>query len=326
MPNQLTLLDVAKAKSTAAELALVESVATAAPELARFPSRVINGTSFKTLDRSALPTTGFRNANEGLSVSKSNFTMRTHECMIFGGAVNVDEAAAAAWNASRGAGNYEAIEANGVARSAAINIGKQIWYGTDADAKGFPGARAIWSAFSSALTASGQTTLGVDATGTSANAATSVYAVKFGTEFCEIIFGMNRVLSLPPFMRQSLFDAEGKQYPGMTSNLQSWVGLSCANPFSIGRIYNLTAQSGKGLTDALLAKLLHKFPVGFVPDAFFMSRQSLEQLEIDRASRVTLQNGGRNAGAEVYVDAVTNFRGIPIIATDSILNTEAIVS
>lgn len=327
MPNSLTLLDVAKARSTKAEMALIESVATYAPEITRFPGRVINGTSFKTLDRNALPTTGFRNANEGLAASKSNFTVRTHECMIFGGSISCDKAVADAWNAERGAGNYQAIEATGVARSAAINIGKQVWYGVDNDSKGFPGARAIWTAHMAALAAAGNAAnaLGVDATGTSADAATSVYAVKFGPEFCELIYGMNKVISLPPFREQSVSDANGGNYDAYISNMVSWIGLSCANPWSIGRIYNLTTQSGKGLTDSLLADLIGKYPVGHRPDALFMSRQSVTQLQKSRT--VTLFGSGTSRPDQsVVAPRPTEYEGIPIIETDSILNTEAIVA
>jgi hypothetical protein len=321
--SKISLLDAAKSGSTRAEIALIESVMTYAPELMTFPIEVINDTEFDTLDRHELPATGFTNANEGVAPSKSKFKVRKHQCFIFRGAVNADKAVADAFNLKRGAGRFQAIEADGVGRSAVIEIGKQIFYGIDEDAKGFPGLKAIHTAHAETL---GANALSLDATGTSANAATSVYAVKFGDTFCKVIFGGKKVLSLPPFKEQSVSDDNGGQYEAYVSNLTSWVGLQCANPFAIGRIYNLTTQAGKGLTDAVLAAYLAKCPVGFKPDAFFMTRQSQYQLQVSRT--VVLQgNGNGDIGSKsgAIAPVPTEAFGIPIVVTDSILNTEAIV-
>lgn len=326
----LTLLDVAKAHSTRAESALIESVATYAPELTVFPSEVIQDTEFDTLDRTELPATAFTNANEGVAPGKSKYKVRKHQCFIFRGAVLADKAVADAFNLKRGAGRYQAIESEGVGRSAMIEIGSQIFYGTDVDSKGFPGLQAIWAAHTAALAAAGQAAnaLGVNATGTTANEATSVYAVKFGDQFCKLMFGGNKVLNLPPFREQSVTDANGGQYDAYVSNMVSWIGLQCANPWSVGRIYNLTAQAGKGLTDSLLSDLMAKFPVGFTPDAIFMTRKARKQLQDDRSAKVSLQGNGKTGtigGGAGTAPTPTDYEGIPIIATDSLSNTEAIV-
>lgn len=324
MPNSLSFLDVVKANGSPMEATLVESVATFAPELSAFPIEVISDTEYETLDRHELPATGFTYANEGIAPGKSKFKVRKHQCFIFRGSVQCDKALADAFNLKRGAGRYQATEAEGIARSALIEIGKQIYYGVDEDAKGFPGLRAIHSAFSAGL---GAQAVSVDATGSSANAATSVYAVKFGDAFCKMIFGGKKVLSLPPFKEQSVADGNGGNYDAYISNMQSWVGLAVANPWAIGRIYNLTKQAGKGLTDNLIADLLEKCPVGFTPDVLLMTRQSRRQLQRDRT--VVINSSGNNdAGSKSGNTAPlpTESHGIPIIVTDSILNTEAIVA
>ena len=322
MPNNLTLLDVAKNHGSAAEIALIESVMTHSPELSAFPSTVLQGTSFTTVDRHKLPNTGFTWANEGIAPSKSLFKTRQVACHIFRGAVNADKAVVDAFNMERKSpGKYQALEADGVARSAMIELGKQIYYGTDEDAKGFPGLRQLWAAH---FPLSG---IGINATGTSANAATSVYAVKFGEQYAQVVWGGNKVLSLPPFRTESAKDANGGQYDAYVSNLTSWVGLQCVHPAAIGRIYNLTTEVGKGLTDVLIAQLLALFPVGFTPDALFMTRQSRLQLQLART--VVLQGNG-NAGTMgstggLVAPLPTEAGGIPIVVTDNILNTEAIV-
>ena len=168
--------------------------------------------------------------------------------------------------------------------------------------------------------------IGVNATGTSANAATSVYAVKFGEQYTQVIWGGSKVLQLPPFRIESVTDGNGGQYDAYVSNLTSWVGLQCAHPAAIGRIYNLTQEVGKGLTDALIAQLMAKFPVSFTPDALFMTRQSLFQLQMSRT--VVLQGNGGSMGSSsgLVAPIPTEAGGIPIIVTDNILNTEAIVA
>jgi hypothetical protein len=309
----LNLLDVAKLKGNRKEIGLIESVMTAAPELSAIAARTIRGTSYQTVDRTALPNTGFANANEGIVPSKSDFATKTVECFIFRGAVNVDKAVASAHE--DGAAALTAIEADGVGRSAGIEIGKQVWYGTAEDSKGFPGLRSLCPAG-----------MKLDATGTTAGTGSSVYGVKFGPQFVQMVYGGGSVLSLPPFREQSVTDAAGGQYDAYVSNLTAWIGMQCVHPYAIGRIYNLTAENGKGLTDSLLAGLLELYPVGFEPDAWFMTRRSRTQLQ--RSRTVVLQgNGARGSvgSAEGLVAPLpTEAFGIPIIVTDNLLNTEVL--
>lgn len=312
MPS-LNLLDLTKLRGHAREVGLIESVMAAAPELAVIPGRTIRGTTYKTVDRTTLPVTGFTHANEGIQPSKSSFAMKLVECHIFRGAINVDKAVA--MDHEDGPAVLQRIEAEGVGRSAGIEIGKQIFYGTDEDAKGFPGLQALCPAG-----------MRVDATGSTAGGATSVYAVKFGPQFVQLIYGGGSTIQLPPFREQAVTDAGGGQYDAYVSNLTAWVGLQCVHPYAIGRICNLTAQAGKGLTDSLLADLLAKFPVGFTPDALFMSRQSRTQLQKNRT--VTLQGNGKGDVGSLSGNIAplpTEAFGIPIITTDNLLNTEAIV-
>lgn len=310
---KLSLLDLTKARGHDRSVGLIESVTTVAPELATIPGRVIEGTSYKTLDRNALPATGFTNANEGVTAGKSGFAVKLVECFIFRGAVNADKAVADAWDGGRGV--YQALEASGVARSAGIELGKQVWYGSAEDSKGFPGARE--------LVTSAQT---FDATGSTADTGSSVYGLKFGPQYVQMIYGGNQTLSLAPFREQSVFDGNGGQYAAYVSELTAWVGLQAVHPNAIGRIKNLTAQEGKGLTDAVIANWLALFPVGFMPDAIFMNRRSRLQLQLSRS--VVLQGNGQRGGVGSAMGLTaplpTEAFGIPIVVTDNILSTEAI--
>jgi len=312
MPS-LNLLDLTKLHGHAREVGLIESVVSAAPELGVIPGRTIRGTSYKTVDRSSLPATGFTHANEGIAPGKSSFGMKLVECYIFRGAINVDKAVA--MDHEDGPAVLQRIEAEGVGRSAGIEIGRQIFYGTAEDAKGFPGLKELCPA-----------DMTLSAGGAQAGEGSSVYAVKFGPQFVQMIYGGNSTMQLPPFREQSITDGAGGQYDAYVSNLTAWVGLQCVHPYAIGRVKNLTNEANKGLTDSLLADLLAKFPVGFTPDAIFMSRRSRTQLQKSRT--VVLQGNGKAGDVGSAMGAVAPLPmeafGIPIITTDNLLNTEAI--
>lgn len=313
MPNA-TLLDIAKLNGSDQVVGLIEENLAAAPEVANFPARTIRGTSFYTVKRTGFPAVGFRGANEGVAASKSSFDKQLVECFVLAAAVEIDKAVAQAYE--DGAAAYEMLEASGVMRAALIATGRQIWYGTAApgDAKGFPGIKA--------LTPKGGTIV-VDATGSTANTASSVYAVKYGVQNCSIVMGNNAVFELSQFRDQMITDDSGAKYAGRVADLTAWTGLMVGNANCVGRICNLTADSNKTLSDALIAKLLSSFPVGWQPDALYMSRRSAYQLQVSRS--VTIQaNAGRTGGSQAVADWPASAFGVPIVVTDSIGNTDAI--
>jgi hypothetical protein len=70
---------------------------------------------------------------------------------------------------------------------------------------------------------------------------------------------------------------------------------------------------------------LENFPSGVMPTHIFMSRRSRSQLQQSRT--VTLQGAGSSRPNQpIYSPLPTEFEGIPIVVTDSILNTDAIES
>jgi hypothetical protein len=307
--SNLTLLDIAKSNGSDAVVGLIEESLSAAPEMKMFPARTIKGTSYKTLIRTGLPTVGFRNANEGFAASKSTYATKNVEAYILASRLVCDIAVLAAGEDSPEV--YKAREAAGVMEQALREIGSQIWYGTATDAKGFPGLKAICD--SSML---------VDANGSSASTGSSVWAVKFGDQFVQLVFGNNTTFDLSDWRTESVLDSGGSNsFPAEVADLTTWVGLQCVNKYACGSIYDRTADSGKGLTDSLMADLLGKFPVGVRPDAFFMSRRSLSQLQKQRT--VTLFGNAKTRPDQgVIAPLPTEYDGIPIVATDSITNTE----
>lgn len=315
------LLDIAKLNGNDKLVGLIEENLTAAPEVELFPFRTIKGTSYTTVTRTSYPSVGFRNANAGSTPSKSTFEKKLVEAFIFGGVIQVDKAVAMAYE--DGAEAWEMIEASGVARQSLIKLGSQIWYGTSSDANGFTGIKAALP-----FTAGVAAGTVINATGSTASTASSVYAVKFGTQDVTLVGGNNRAVELSEFTDQQIsFDSGSTWLAGRVADLTGWVGIQVGNVNCVRRIANLTEDSGKGLTDLLLADLIASFPVGYRPDAIFMSRRSRKQLQ--KARTVVLQGGAvgnANGGSMAVAPTPTEYEGIRIVATDSILNTDAIES
>jgi len=299
---QATLLDIAKLNGNDKVVGLIEENLTYAPELAVFPSRTIRGTSYQTVLRSSYPSVGFRNANESTTAGKSEFSNKMVQCYIISSLIQADKAVAKAYEDGEEA--WKALEADGVMKQTLIEIGSQIFYGVSADAKGFPGLQAI---VDSDLT--------LDAGGTTASTGSSVYGVKFGNQGVQLVFGSNQSLSLSDWRTETLSGV-----PSWVADLTGWVGLQAVNKNTILRLKDATADSGKGVTDARLAELLSKAPIGMKPDYWFMSRRSAFQLQSSRSA----STNPTGADALRFAPMPTESNGIPIIVTDSIVNTETL--
>lgn len=328
---QGTLLDIAKLNGNDKVVGLIEENQVFAPELSVVPGRTIRGTSYRTVARDTYPGVGFRRANEGVTYTKSTFLNRLHECFILSGNVRVDVAVAAAHE--DGPEAFKGIEASGVMKQTLIDVGSQFFYGVSADSKGFPGLNAMHTAFETELTARSIDTLTVDAGGTTATTGSSVYGVKFGTEGVQFIFGNDQGLTLGEWFRQMVNDGTaGQDYLAECASMNAWIGLQAATPYCIGRLKDATEDAGKGVTDSLLEDLLAKYPVGYVPDVWFMTRRSRRQLQKSRS--VVLSSGvpqisqsaaaKLKTGQDVVAPLPTEACGIPIIVTDSLVNTETL--
>ena len=319
-----TMLEAAALQNNDVAVGLIEENIRFAPELTVFPSRVIPGTNYEAVIASGDPTVGFTAANDGPALTKTTLRKEMVACGIFRGAVEIDLAVE---RASQGSGlpSLEAIESSRIAQAAMRYIGRQIFYGTAYDSKGFVGLKA----FTPKTAAAGLSEIVVDATGSAPNTGSSIYAVKFGIQDVHLVFGANQVLELSEFRDQQLTNSTtGGKFAGRVAELTAYIGMQRINVNSVGRILNVTGETGKMASDSLLSQLLEKFPVGFTPDACFMSRRSHSQLSRSRSVTIfsTLGvNPGPNARTSpVIATSVPDYNGIPIVVTDSILNTDAI--
>lgn len=317
MPNQ-NLLEVSKINGSDQVVGLIEEVITEVPEIELFPARTVTGTSFKTVTRTALPGVSFRAANAGVVPGKSDFKTDVIEMYIIDGQIEGDKKVFDA--DERGASHMLSLEATGIARSTLIELAKQIYYGTSNDALGFPGLKEF-------TPLAGEYTL--DHGGSDADSASSVFAVKFGEQDANMLWGNNCTLTLGDWRTQQLTDTNDptKKYTGYVSDLGGWTGLQLASKWSAGRIANVTTDAP--LTVDAVLEFEELFPVSKKPDAMFMSRRSLTQLRKDMSPKISIKSQSAatlpvsNAQAREYIEEQT---GIRIVISDTVVNTDAIES
>jgi len=319
---RLTLAQVAAVTSPNIMGPLIEANTTFAPEWGVVPVKSIPGTSYQTLVRTGLPSVAFQNLGAGVTATKSQFALRKHDMFFKKARVEAVKEIADAWDSQSGVGSYFNVEASGIVRATMQLLGTQMFYGTAAGTdKGFQGLKAF-TPFGGSYT--------LDATGTTASTASSIYLCWLGLEEEAIAFltGNNTVFQLPPPRLEtiSVTNADGTtgNADAYTSQLDGYSGLRIGSPQAVVRICNITAETGKKATDNLIAQALALFPIGYQPNAIFMSRRSQEQIRVSRSpSSITVLNGG---GISLSAPPPTDYNGIPFVITDSILNTDAIES
>lgn len=304
MPN---LLDIAKLNGSDAVVGLIDESIKYTPEIALGSARTIKGLNYKASVRVAVPTSSFRNANEGTAVSESSYEQRLYECYILNPQWEADKAVADSYE--DGAQAYIALEGMAMMQAAMLTLAKQFYYGNDAtngnDAKGFPGLLDCYDS----------TNMVVDATGATATTGSSVWLVKWGPQYVQWIWGNAGQLQLSPVTEQRLQDTNNNPYTAYRQEILARPGLQVGHMKSVARIKKLTAENGKGLTDALIGKAFNLFPAAFRPDVILMTRRSREQL---RASRTATNPTGQPATTP------TDWEGIPIVATEALSDTEAL--
>ncbi len=301
----LTLLDIAKMNGNDAVVGLIEENLNAAPEAANWPMKTIRGTQYKTLVRLTVPTIGFRKANEGTAGVKSTYENRLVECFILSEQIKIDVAVA---NANEdGADVAKAFEASGFMKGAMYAMGTQAYYGSNStfsgDADGFPGLIDLVDS-----------DYIVDAGGSSASTGSSVYGLRFGTQGVSFVGGNGEGITLGDWREEFVLDSgASNSYNAYVAPMDSWIGLQVVDKSAVGRIADLTVSVP--LTDALIASLIEKAPVGGMWEALYMSRRSWGQLQSGRTA-----TNGVGTPAPFPNEAFN----IPIVITDSILNTETL--
>jgi hypothetical protein len=309
-----TLLDIAKANGSDAVVGLIDETTKVHPELRMGAARTIKGLNYTTLVRVSLGNTAgsFRNANEGVVPHKHVYENRLIETYILNPRWQCDKAVADA--NEDGALALIHRESEGTLEGEMQGLSKQFYYGggTGGNAKGFPGLVQMHDA----------TNMVVDATGTTVATGSSVWLVRFGPKHVQWVWGNNGQLE-PSDIRVESVPMGTTPESYMEAYVQTFLGrpgLQVGSLQSVVRIKKLTADSGKGLTDDLIAEALAKFPEGTTPDAIFMGKRSLSQLQ---SSRTATNPTGAPAPFPTEIQGIAG-TNIPIYVTAGILATEAL--
>lgn len=357
MPN---LLQISQARRAVLTAGLIKALVDDTPLLARLDSRVVRGTKFMSL---ALTSNAAANAfvdyNEGFTPTEAAMEVREFDCKLVGGQIKAERITARKWNRENAETvGYEWMDLQAMTkfRAQGVELEKQIVKGTAYDAKGFPGLKELLPFTATSVLAATETPAKylfaksvINAGGTTANTASSVYALIEGPLDVQLVMGddMNggstggELFTLSEMVASN--EAPDSAAPTKKSlhdvqQFSGHVGLSLcgfnATPndavpqqYSARRICNLTADSGKGLTDALMSKLARSFGNGKSPTLFVMASRSGEQLGASRQATAINFNMGQSGDAaqatyNTYPEPPENWRNIPIVYADNAIGED----
>lgn len=309
MPNDLWTIGDSIADALDLAEREVTDVLNDSPFVAMLPAdKSSNGTNHKYPKRIGAPVVGFRKTNKGRDMSKSQDSIVSIDLAVLDYSWAVDKAIADIW---RKGGSEAFIAREGLAHvgSALFKYEQQLWYGQLLGQNdGFTGM------MENATVLSKTAAMSVDAGGSSADAVTSVWAIRVGeNDVMGIYNGDGEVTSVGETFVQLLQDDDGRFYPGYVTPACTWLAMQVGSAYSFGRICNLSTQNGHTLNDDLISKLIALFPAGRRPTHLMMNRQSQQQLQ---DSRTATNETGKPAPFP------EDSFGFPIVTTDSILNTE----
>lgn len=310
----LTLTDLAKINSRDIADIEVSDLFDDSPVIKRLAADIAsNGVTHKYVKETQAPVVGFRDINDGRENDTSEDTEVSITLKLLDASFRCDVALAGSYRL--GAQAYLAREAKRHMKAAFFAAEKVLFYGTGTGGLtgGFTGL-----AQASTLDALADTGTVVNATGSTATTGSSVYLIRSGGDLsdCTLITGNDGNIEMMETVVQSFPGSTG-HFAAYYTPIMAYLGLQLGSAYSVVRICNLTEDSGKGLTDALIGSALSLFPASRQPTFMAMSRRSHKQL---RASRTATNPTGAPAPfpSEAY--------GVPIVVTDALINTEAIVT
>jgi hypothetical protein len=319
----LTLLDLITLQKNDPLTGLVEDVTTYAPEVSSIPVVVRPGITYYIAKRTALPSSGFRQVNQGIAASKSSFKKEVKEMFPIDCQITVDEMIVK--GDDRSIGDILSHESQGALQSTLITVGAQTYYGTSTDnSNGFVGLRAQM--------------YGTASVGGTTNS-TTAYALWLNPHGVSYDVGKEGVIAMPPFQRQQIAAPTGTgNIFAWVSNISFYIGLSVKSNYSVWGVTGITTHttgSGAGyfqngqntvydqaMTDRSAASLVSQIPLvrrnGLT---WFMNRTSHFLLQQSRAA-INFQSAGAANGSPAWSSRPELCEGFPIIVTDSISNLE----
>jgi len=327
----LTLADICKTNKLNVATGIIDEIIQYTPEVASMSSRVIPGTSFEALYLTSVPEPSFRKANQGTPPLVSQYENRKFDMRILSARAKSDTMVVQSTQLS--VAQVLAMEASGIMRGSFRKIGRQLFYGTAADKLGFLGMSQFVDG--AATTPENKRTLMKQTlTGTpTPNTASSVYFahVDDSTGVHLVYGGMGQgFLSQSANWRtETLYDENKNEYDGYVLNLDSWVGLACMSRYAVVRYANITADTGKGLTDEILNDMWWRFTFlndGMPPNRIYMTHRSAKQWQASRAPNQVVVVGGTQANAPTVAVIPVQYNGVPVTITTSLRDDEPILA
>lgn len=300
---------------------IVEEALATVPEIQFFDAGTVPGTVLQTLARISNPTAAFRKIGDPVSASRSQFELRTATLECLSARAEITEAEVMANSVMT---KTEQCVDEGIAtlEGAFQHLAEQIWYGKNADSKGFSGAVELVDAANVTLAGPG-----VAGKNTSVFFVGNDFKRKMGLAFSENskILGSEDV----EFRKGDILikDDDGVVVgaePGYIGDLTSYAALHLANKKSLARLANITDATG--LDDGMLRDCIiayRKVNRGKNPDAIFMSYGALSKLRDARSLELELANGGT---VKMQAPIPTEIDGIAIYVSSAISDTEATVA
>jgi len=353
-----TLIDIATGRSAPISLGVLRQVITSTPLLNAFDARTSPNTRFTALALVALPGgSGFVRFGGGYKAGEARWEPRQFDCAYIGGMVQAHMDLARRWEVEHPDAEDDYFTTQAALRIAAdlLLVEKQIIYGWGNDALGFPGlkqtAPGTLAANVYSLTETPDDTdftkSVINAGGSTSATASSVYAIEFGKLACQLVmggatgggelftFGERKIQAIAPDSTKplELADHELGQYSGH-------IGLSIAGyapvadgetvpgQYCLRRLMNVTNDSGCGVDDYKMEKLVQSFPDGHVPSILTMSHRSGDQWAKSRSATGSVTIVGSSSGRDGQLNRQparpTEYEGIPIVYTRAIRNNDAI--
>lgn len=273
-----------------------------------------DGVNHRYITHTSNPTVGFVAETGGRDFDHSVDTTVNESLAILDWSFAVRKSTADSWRSGGGGAAYIAREGLRSVQSAMEALERQIFRDADAT-NGFTGlpARGGLNAVADAMV--------VNAGGSNANTQTSVYLIREGeaSGLVGVYKGDGPALSMGETIVQNMTTSDPLNYPAYYTPGTAWFGLQVGGAYSVSRICNVSngTNDDHPLTDDLLAEAYSLHPIGQKPTVIAMSRRSLKEL---RESRTATNPTGAPAPFP------SDWEGIPIVVTDQISETEAVVS
>jgi len=285
-----------QAASVGAEL--FNDVLTSAPVVSALTNRkVIAGTVYKGLKRSANPAGGWRTINSGVAPDSSTYENTTVNLALFDQPLKIDAAFAKAVNGTAAVEDVLVEESKAAAESLVNGIDYAAFNLVSNGCSGFDALAG--------LTVNAWT--GTYVSGISGEDTSRAYFVK--TPELEIVFGGNDLMAMGEWDQQLVSDGNGGEYKAYVNSLETWVAFNPKSSYSIARVVNISEDSP--FTDALVSEVVSQNK-GKPYDVCFLSRNSLKQLQDSRATALS------GSSAAIQESMAEKSYGIKLVVSDNI--------